>query len=167
MTDDEAEAVRELSEKVDELEVDMIERYYKRCIETIVEFGWMVQGVFPTEDSPGEPFAYTAGLTDLGHPEVAIRGIPIDWAHDIINDLAFRVKEGEVFTAGQRVTGLIVDADGNDRDVLLREANAQAFGGIIKNLYPQATGLQILIPDETWKFPGEDGYDWIPQEAFA
>lgn len=42
--------------------------------QTILDHGWMVQGVFSTPDDPEPSFAYTIGLTEAGLPELLIAG---------------------------------------------------------------------------------------------
>lgn len=65
--------------------------------ETIKRFGWMIQGVFPTQEcrAPGG-YAYTIGLSDVGLPEILVFGLPQEVAGYILNDLAEKMKTGEV-----------------------------------------------------------------------
>jgi hypothetical protein len=53
--------------------------------------GWAFQSVLAPD---GIPMAYTVGLTDVGEPELVVRGLPQADAHDILDELAHRPLRG-------------------------------------------------------------------------
>lgn len=62
--------------------------------ESISQFGVAVMCVFASEDAPG--FAYTCGLTDLGHPEVIMFGLRPEHSHPFLNAYYEMIKVGRI-----------------------------------------------------------------------
>lgn len=131
---------------------DGIDRFVQ---ERLVDPGWAVMYVM---DSP--PFAYTVGLTaSYGHPEVVLYGLPQGDAMGLLNNLARRVKAGERFGHGQRVSRLMAE-----HDALLAHVPAEYREGvcsIASDLYAGTAFevLQLIWPDPAGKFPGDPGYE--------
>lgn len=133
--------------------------YKGKVAEVIAEHGWMIQGV-----GAEVPFAYTVGLTEYGHPELLMRGLPFKTMQGLLNDLAQPVKEhGRRYQPGERVPEII-----RDYDVLLHgpidPRDGELFQAIY--LYGQIDALQVLWPDRDGRFPGEAGFD-LPIQARA
>ncbi len=54
------------------------------------------------EDEDGPSFTYSTGIERLtGRPEVLVSGLEKDTAHFLVNEYNYRLKDGEVFEAGQ------------------------------------------------------------------
>lgn len=64
-----------------------------RNLEQIERVGWAVVMVAPSLSESFPPFAYTVGLSRLGHPETMIVGLEPSVANRLLNDLAMRVAE--------------------------------------------------------------------------
>jgi uncharacterized protein DUF4262 len=137
-----------------------IEAFLDQCRATIAEHGWMVQGVFPTAESVarGETltFAYTAGLTARGLPEMILVGLPLDGAADLLNDAAkIAVERGAVeFDA---------DVDGIIAGFPVRfTAATTAPLSVARSLYgSRVRAVQMLWPDDQGRFPGDPAYDAV------
>ena len=70
-------------------------------------YGWHVV-VGEGGEAPG--FAYTVGLTkSFGHPELLMAGLDGDTMVGLLGDLAVLIKDGQSFTAGKTLHGLVVD----------------------------------------------------------
>lgn len=128
-----------------------MQAYLQTCRETIARHGWMIQGVFPTEEGPGTAFAYTVGLTAAGLPELVISGLPMDLAATLLNDaarisLATEIKHGETITAIANVAFNVIDAP-------------KAAIGLARRFYGEnAKALQLIWPDERGHYPNDTGW---------
>jgi uncharacterized protein DUF4262 len=137
-----------------------IEVFLDQCRATIVEHGWMVQGVFPTTESVarGETltFAYTVGLTAKGLPEMILVGLPLDGAADWLNDAARQAVE-------RGAVELDTDVDGIIAGVSVRfTATTTAPLSVARRLYGAGVrAVQMLWPDDQGRFPGDPAYDAV------
>ncbi len=134
-----------------------LDAYLVQVMEVIQEHGWMVQGVFGTEDLP-TAFSYTAGLSESNHPELFLDTLNPRQATGILNAVAKLVRAdaldprlGGTFDAEYSCPfawhGPI---DGHHAEVNM------AF-----NLYgDNVTVFQVLWPDTSGKFPFDDDYDF-------
>jgi hypothetical protein len=130
----------------------------RRQQQQIDEYGWAVTAVFPTDDAPDAPFAYTVGLTAHGYPELIIAGLDPQIAQALLNDLATRVYDrAQRFTAGQRISDLLVGYDAIIVDGPATEAlhPGAAFARYGKN---KVSLQQVVWPDPQGRFPWEAGY---------
>ena len=77
--------------------------------ETIATHGVFIQGAFPTEESPGVPFAYSVGIptTVPGAAELIVLGLDPETGAEIINSVVDRLRAGETLSDGHQVEGLI------------------------------------------------------------
>jgi hypothetical protein len=92
--------------KIGDAELDAIEQ---KVMADIREHGWHVVGVMPTADT--QEFAYSIGVyKSYGQPELAIFGVPFQYAHAIINDLVIAAKRGERFEPGREYPDLLEGA---------------------------------------------------------
>lgn len=80
----------------------------QKAIDDIREHGIHVVAVAEDDEGPG--FAYSIGLFEnYAHPEVIIIGLRTDLAHLLLNNMAFDIKEGKSFTAGEFHEGVLDD----------------------------------------------------------
>lgn len=138
-----------------------MQAYLLTCRETIARHGWMIQGVFPTEESPGVEFSYTVGLTAAGLPELVISGLPMNLAGTLLNDaarlsLATAVEPGDTITTIASVAFNVIAAP-------------KAEIGLARRLCGEhAKALQLIWPDDRGHYPGEAGWSLSNgQEIFA
>lgn len=134
--------------------------YLDNCRRIIAEHGWMVQGVFPTETSPGFSFAYTAGLSVAGLPELVVVGLPLQGGivETFLNALARRALAEEP-RVGDRWT---VD---ENPDIAwefapVSEAWTRENVTLPGRLYPftEVTALQVLWPDDAGNYPNQESW---------
>jgi hypothetical protein len=120
--------------------------------------GWAVQLVSDGDDD--EPaFAYTIGLyRNFGHPEIIIIGLRLPVMNALLNVCGDRIKAGETLPIHTPFSGVL-----DDYDVKLGQVRAPAS-------YDEHLGyaiwfyngrefpvVQLVWPDKTGRFPGEDG----------
>jgi hypothetical protein len=122
------------------------------------EQDFLVQYVFGRgEPLATPPFAYTVGLTEKGHPELALVALDDRLSGMILNALGEAAVDGAHLEAGQRLEGLI----GNDLSLQVLECpdplRANLFSAYVDGDPPAA--LQIVWPDAQGRFPGEPGFD--------
>ena len=137
--------------------------YLEACRDKITEHGWMVQGVFPTVDQPGQGYSYTVGLTAVGQPELWVATLDPTIATRLLNSVASRFLDGARFQPGD----VLVLPDWSVR-FKLRGPVVTDTVGVAHAVYPEESLLvwQVLWPDVDVVFPDEDGYDGarVPQE---
>ena len=132
--------------------------FQRRQTELIDRYGWAVTFVFPTQDRPAAPFAFTTGLTAHHHPELIIAGLDARLSQQLLNELATRFFDrAQRFSAGQRIRDLL---DGYDAIIV--------EGAPADDLYPSAAIArygkdrvrlqQVVWPDEHGRFPWDPGY---------
>lgn len=125
----------------------------------IRDVGWAVMGIGPGPTTP--PFAYTAGLTERGFPELFISGLPIEVMHTFLNQLGRRIVDrGAGFHHGQRLTDIaqdgyetmLIDGHAHRGDPAPLSFAAARYG------YPLRV-QQMVWQDEKRHYPWEPGYD--------
>jgi len=119
----------------------------------IDEFGWFVQAVGGDRHHP--PFAYTVGLTDYGHPELLVNGLPQERARSLLNSVAHNVLfHRGPFDPGQ----VIVGTGGPTIEVVdLPEPTAHLFTAV--NLYgPTIRAQQLVYADDRGNWPWDVGF---------
>lgn len=130
-----------------------------RMEKVIATFGWMVRGVFPTEDDPGPPFSYTVGLHDKGLPELIVIGLNLEVGTMLLNDVAQHCLQAQADGRGLPL-GLVelerwpMPAFLLAADTQLAEEMATAASG---RSHGSARYVQVCIPDKHGKFPWEPG----------
>ncbi len=120
--------------------------YQAQLSAVIKQYGWMVQGVFPT--NPVDlGFAYTIGLTEAGLPELIISGIYDEHAKNLLNAAARKHAEQEM-KHGDTVDGIA--------NVPFRVIDAPfAEVGIALQRYRRNVDvLQLVWPDVNGMWPG-------------
>ena len=132
--------------------------FLRRQTELIDRYGWAVTAVFPTEEHPGAPFAYTIGLTVHDHPELIIAGLNPRTSHSLLNELAGRFFDrGQRFAAGQRINDLL---DGYDAIIVEGPPTDDLYPGAAITRYgkDRVRLQQVVWPDEHGRFPWEPDY---------
>lgn len=136
------------------------DEYLRNMQQKIDEFGWGLQGVFPTvhDPDPGPSFTYTVGLTAYRkHPEFIVFGLGQAAGH-LLNDLGGRVRDGQDFAAGQELTDLA-----NMPCRLVHVVDVRPYMTITRRMFHGVRGLQLVWPDPEGRFPWEDGYSTNPK----
>lgn len=82
------------------------DRVFDELAGLIESHGWAVRMVAPLLGEEGMAFAYTVGLTAMGHPEIVEQGLPNDVGQAFLNLVAEEVRKGRRFEAGSIVTDL-------------------------------------------------------------
>ena len=138
------------------------QKYMLNMEELILQYGHMVQGVFPTEDAPGPSFAYSVGLQDAGWPELIMVGVNINTATVIINDTIRLYRAAEK----KPTAGDCVEEVGNFPLYLATVSNSALHEYLCQAVHraermgkPEPAALQIVIPDRAGVFPWQPGYD--------
>jgi hypothetical protein len=82
----------------------------QKALADIEQYGCHVLHVVAENDLP--PFSYSVGIQrSSGAPEVIVIGLKQPLSHFIVNEYNRRVRAGERFMAGQRVSGFIEGFD--------------------------------------------------------
>lgn len=103
---------------------------------------------------PEPPFAYTVGLTALGHPEIIVYGLPTAVAGHILNSLGERIQRGQTFAPGQ-----IDHRTTRDLPATFVEATDVGDLVVVSQVYPSVEAIQVVWADPDGRFPWDDGYD--------
>ncbi|WP_328994891.1 DUF4262 domain-containing protein [Kribbella sp. NBC_01245] len=84
---------------------EKIAESWRRICDGILSVGWALVTI--PDDGPRNPsFAYTMGLSELGHPEFIVFGRSDLEAHAAVAPLAHAVLRGEFFDEGDDLTRL-------------------------------------------------------------
>ena len=133
----------------------------QKAIEDIRNHGLHIIHVH--DDSQGRGFTYSIGLFEnYGHPEVIIFGLRIELTGVMLNNMAYDIKEGKTFTAGNFHEGVLDDF-------------LCYFGEVPRKHYRDYVGwarwfyegdnfplLQCVYPTVAGKFPWEKDF---PEDA--
>jgi hypothetical protein len=124
----------------------------------VADGGWALTGI--PAGASGEPaFVYTTGLFhNFKQPELIVLGLRMELMQAMLNELGRRIKDGEAFAEGQRVSDVI----GNFDVKLHAVRDAKSFKEHVGyacwfyegNHFPL---LQVVYPDLQGRFPGEPG----------
>lgn len=127
----------------------------------IEEHGVHLMWIHGTESEP--PFAYTVGLTRLGHPELITFGMSGQDSAWVLNNLAFRVRDGvQRFDTPQCIfefsngfsAQLIAVEDSSEHLTLANRMFRPAEDSPI-------SALQVVFPDSQHRWP------WEPESSFS
>ncbi|MEJ5055625.1 DUF4262 domain-containing protein [Sphingobacterium sp. MYb382] len=124
----------------------------------IEKFG--LQVIMVTSTKYSSSFAYSIGLTKtFNHPEIICFGLPNNLAHEIINDIAKIVENGEIIENGKIYTNIF----GNSQATFLKvdERNISNYFGAGINYYESEkfNALQLIWTDRNDKFPWEENFE--------
>jgi len=105
-------------------------------------------------------FAYTIGLTELGHPELFISGLGGESSHCLFLDIVSLIKNGERFVAGQ-IDETLCNLPLAFRAMTDTGAEDYCCQAIFyyQNTIQTPTFLQLVITDQHGLFPWQDGYE--------
>jgi hypothetical protein len=128
-------------------------------MEDIVEHGWSDIGVFPTKETPGLPFNYSVGLTEVPHPELLVIGLGNEQMHGVLANCYRLIQEGIRFQAGTYSDKVLEGLQVAFVRVLdLR--NEDFMMSMATRLYGErVSGLQVVWPDAQGRFPWQRGFD--------
>lgn len=129
--------------------------YYDQCHELIEKYGWMVQGVFPTEESPGQKqykFCYTVGLTGKGLPEFIEYGLTLEIGKVILNQLAQRAVDG-----ARLEHGTLIEFQNGFYGALLTAVNLSDLT-LARRFYPIVRAFQLVFQDAAHRWPNDPEY---------
>ena len=130
---------------------ELIERFGHSCV--------TVAG-----DSPDEVFAYTAGLSEAGWPELLVIGLGPQTSMTILNEVVAKLRSEERRPAHGMIVTEALNVPVHLRSVpahlvldyfkvSLNRANRKGIPDA------QVEGIQIVWPDEAGKFPWDAGYN--------
>jgi hypothetical protein len=118
----------------------------------IARHGWSVQGV--ERDRIHPPWAYTAGLTPHGLPELVVTGLPLTRAAELLNVVAAHMVHASAPTPGQQIA-----LDGGPRIEIVQVAEPTAHLHVATDLYgPSVRALQVVHADDRGHWPWDRGY---------
>lgn len=122
----------------------------------VATHGWVVMRI--SADGPGPDFAYSIGMHgNLAHSEIIIVGLPLDIAHQIINDVGDAVHRGRRYVAGA-----VSDEFLEGYSVTFHAVPAYQYGaylGLGLRYYGDESFpvLQLIYPDREHRWPWQDG----------
>ncbi|KWT98053.1 MULTISPECIES: DUF4262 domain-containing protein [unclassified Variovorax] len=124
--------------------------------ELIARAGWMVQGVFPTEEHPGPFFSYTIGLHQRGLSELIVMGLPLEYGHQLLNDIA-RWQQEEPVDATRQIGKHTLGRWPMPFHLVpvAPEQVSDMVGRAIHRSRGQASFSQVALPDRKGHFPWE------------
>jgi hypothetical protein len=126
--------------------------YLDHLQEIIVRHKWAVQGIESDRIHP--PWAYTAGLTLHGRPELVVTGLSLASAKGLLNDVAAHVLHATVPEPGERVKlagGPLVEIVEVGEPTAHLEVAVALFG-------PRVRALQVVHADDRGRWPWERRY---------
>lgn len=132
-----------------------------RCLSDIEQYGCQVIHVLAEGSLP--PFSYSVGIERSSRaPEIVVIGLTQSLAHFIINEYNRRVREGECFREGARVSGFIEGFDCECRGV--DTSHYREYFGWNLWLYegPNFQVLQLVYPTTSgiwpWDVTADDSF---------
>lgn len=155
---------------------DPFTAYMDQIQELIDRIGWACQGVFPgLHDEDPRCWVYTVGFgPSLGHPELAMFGLPFEITCEILNGVGERLRVGgPAWIDGETRTDVVGPQDGVDMPVcavtVAPDYHADHFGVAIRYYREHALGeptfLQLMWPDSKGLLPWQDGFDEQMRDA--
>jgi Domain of unknown function (DUF4262) len=134
----------------------------EELMSNLKEPGWTVMGIGASENEPG--FSYTVGLWhSFQHPEIIVFGLPIRYAHSILNHLGGCIKNDRLQFCENQEYHDIAD----DYPTRFRSVKPDNHFGVALSLYQQQRfeALQLCWPDKSCKFPWEAEFDPAMRKA--
>jgi hypothetical protein len=130
----------------------------------IKQYGWHTTGVFPTADDPLETasFAYTAGLAEIGHPEIITFSLPAQVAHGILGTFVERVRDNKERCRPGPAPDILRNYEGWLVEVP-ESVVSSYFGVALRRARGRTEGfaaLQFVWPDKDGRFPWDEGYKY-------
>lgn len=137
------------------------DRFEQKALDDIRDHGLHIIGVAEDDEAPG--FAYSIGLFEnYAHPEIIIIGLKQDLAQLLLNNMAFDIKEGKTFAAGEFHEGVL-----DDFLCYFGEVPKKHFGEFVgwARWYYEGDNfrlIQCVYPTIKGKFPWEKDF---PEDA--
>lgn len=135
----------------------------RQANDTIARVGWMIQGVFSTDDAP--PFAYTIGLSQFNLPELLLVGLNGHTAAGILNPIAEKMKvDKEAIKVGPTPSGFKLRT-GEDLRLAVRHVDDKyrAVTEYLIQAYDRYGSrlnvMQVIWADDKNVLPTEPGYN--------
>ncbi len=147
---------------------ERVDAYFAESRRIIAEHGYLVQTVFPTEESEHPYwFAYTAGLWPL-HPELMLRGVGGDG--ETIHSVLTYIVDACCWGLGLRSLEPVGGPDhpaGVGRMRAHRYRGPRADWGVANRVHYPMTyqRLHVFLSDDHHRLPGDDGVDPLYEEA--
>ena len=144
--------------------------YAVQVREMVDRNGWMVQGVFPTDDD-GVHFGYTVGFTAFGLPELCMTGVPPQVYQAVLNWLGQKVYDGRRFSHGETVEA--ADDGGPDGYLFMLVVGPASpetvWPGTARMLYgaDNVRLQQIVWQSEGHRWPWDENYDGPEQPTIG
>jgi len=137
----------------------------RHTAEIIRTHGTYIQYVGGDSQRKEAPFGYTVGLFGIGHPELLVVGVAPGTAGGLLNDVAGRVRAGEVIVPGQLLT---FDAWAH-RVIAESVPNPGEIAFAANRFYQRPDEhsvelLQLTYDDRQGRFPWDEGYSnpaWV------
>lgn len=123
----------------------------------IAEYGVAVRHVVPAHGENRMDYAYTVGLTAVGHPEIVTEGLPQESAHAFLNTVADDVHQGHTFAAGT----VRSDLTGEPAPVAFVSVEDTEGLDAISDVYPDLQtiqAVQLIWPDSAGRLPWHRGH---------
>jgi hypothetical protein len=118
----------------------------------INRFGWAVEGV--ERDRIHPPWAYTAGLTRWGLPELVVTGMPIRRAAGLLNEVAGHLMHAAPPTPGEQIPWT-----GGPLFEVVRVTTPTAHLNLAIDLFgPGVQALQLVHADDRGHWPWDSWY---------
>jgi hypothetical protein len=130
----------------------LVAEYLTQILGRIDETGWVVQSV--GAEDPRPPWAYTAGLTRHGLPELVVTGLDAHPSARLLNAVA-----AESLEAGPLQPGQVLTARGLPPIEVVALAEPSAHLSLAITLYgPDVRALQLVYADEEGAYPWSSSY---------
>ena len=116
------------------------------------EHPWVIIGV--DRDGYRPPYSYTAGLTELGRPELVITGLSKERAANVLMAVAEQVLDAGAPAAGARVR-----LPGKRPGEIVRVAEPSVHLGIADDLFgDRVTAIQLVYADVRGRWPWDKNF---------
>jgi len=133
----------------------------QKALDDVTEYGLHI--IHVAEDEIGPCFTYSIGLFEnYLHPEVIIIGLKQEVAHATLNNLAYDIKRGKTYTAGEFHEGAVDNFLCYFGDV--PKSNYREYVGWARWFYggDEIPLIQCVYPTVTGVFPWNKNF---PEEA--
>jgi len=128
----------------------------KKCLDDIEKYGCHILHILAEGDLP--PFSYSVGIEkSAGQPEVIIVGLRNELAHSMINEYCERVRAGERFQPGQRVSGFLEGFDCEVRQVDPRPYREYVGWDLWLYKGESFRLVQLVYPSTSGYWPWDEG----------
>jgi Domain of unknown function (DUF4262) len=126
----------------------------------IARDGWSDMGISAhPDDEWTPPHNYTVGLSEYGHPDLVLIGLPNGLAHECLRPAVGHIMEGKAYLPHSYSKDVLKDMDVAflPVDNMLNEefpmtATVRIYG-------ERCTGMQLVWPDRNNRFPWHWDYD--------